>query len=97
MCSVLVINSDRTWIEPWRFITYGFVHNSWSQFLLNVTCLLVFGLPMELSHGSISVASVFLSGIFLAGLGREIVSNNNKPLAGTTGEVTIPDIILFRN
>ena len=89
MCSLWVINPDRTWIEPWRFITYGFVHNSWTHLISNIMWQLLFGLPLELSNGSRRVASVFLSGVFLGGLGREMVVNSSSPLAGASGETPL--------
>ena len=91
---MFIINPDRTWLEPWRFITYGLVHNTWIHLIGNILWQIMFGLPLELSNGSISVASVFLSGIFLGGLGRELNRflfgiGKNVPLAGASGEISI--------
>ena len=82
-----VINNDRIWFEPWRFISYGFVHNSYTHLAVNVFSQLFFGLPLELSNGSMRIANVYLSGMFFAGLGRVITSNCNKPLAGASGKI----------
>ena len=81
-----VINNDRIWLEPWRFIGYGFVHNSYSHLAQNVLSQLFFGLPLELSNGSRRIAYVYLSGMFFAGLGRVIMSDSKMPLAGASGK-----------
>ena len=88
-----VINHDRIWIEPWRFLTYGFVHNSLHHLVVNAICQLFFGLPLELSHGSRRVALLYLSGIFLGGFGRELTDHSrhgrHAPLAGASGKSSI--------
>ena len=87
LCSMWIINNDRIWLEPWRFIGYGFVHNTYSHLAGNVVSQLFFGLPLELSNGSIRIAYVYLSGMFLAGLGRVMTTDrNSKPLAGASGK-----------
>ena len=89
MCSMHVINHDRVWYEPWRFLTYGFVHNSLGHLVNNSVSQLFFGLPLELSHGWWRVALIYLSGIFLGGLGREISNHKEVPLAGASGRCSI--------
>ena len=87
LCSMWIINNDRIWLEPWRFIGYGFVHNTYWHLAGNVVSQLFFGLPLELSNGSIRIAYVYLSGMFLAGLGRVMTTDrNSKPLAGASGK-----------
>ena len=86
MCSLWVINHDRTWFEPWRFLTYGFVHNNLWHLIINSICQLIFGLPLELTNGSKGVALTYLSGIFLGGVGREICPHSPLPLAGASGK-----------
>ena len=86
MCSIHVINHDRIWYEPWRFLTYGFVHNDLGHLVTNAVSQICFGLPLELSHGSRRVALVYLSGIILGGLGREMSNHNRVPLAGASGK-----------
>ena len=89
ICSVLDIKPDRRWLDPWRFITYGFVHNSWTHLIGNIMWQILFGLPLELSNGSKRVGAVFLSGIFLGGLGRELATNTGRGLSGASGETRI--------
>ena len=86
MCSMHIINPDRSWYEPWRFLTYGLVHNDLKHLLLNVFCQLFFGLFLELSHGSRRVGGVYLSGTFLGGIGRQIFCKSKTALAGASGE-----------
>ena len=85
MCSIHIINPDRSWYEPWRFLMYGFVHNSLFHLLGNAICQLCFGLFLELSHGSTRVGMIYLSGIFLGGVGREAFETSERPLAGASG------------
>lgn len=84
-----VINPDRTWTEPWRFLTYGFVHNDLKHLLGNVFFQLFFGLFLELSHASWRVALVYLSGIVFGGFGRELFTKEKVSLAGASGEYKI--------
>ena len=93
MFSLFEINPNKTWLEPWRFITYGFMHNSWSHLFKNMSWQIAFGLPLELSNGSIRVGSVFLSGIFLGGLGRELATHTGANLTGASGELPIKYIL----
>ena len=85
LCSIFIINPGRTWQEPWRFLTYGFVHNNLGHLISNVVTQLFFGLPLELSNGWKKVALIYLSGIGFAGLVRELTSNQGTALAGSSG------------
>ena len=50
---------------------------------------------MELTHGWLRVAMIYISGIVLGGLGREMLSEHDKkPLAGASGK-KLKDISLF--
>ena len=90
-----VINPDRTWKEPWRFLTYGFVHNDMNHLLGNAFSQLCVGLPLEFSHSSWRVALVYLSGIVVGGFGREVYRDHftEDPstviLAGASGNCYI--------
>ena len=64
---------------------YGFVHNEYMHLIGNVFCQLFFGLFLELSHGSTRVGIIYLSGILLGGVGREIANEGQRPLAGASG------------
>ena len=89
MCSMNVLNPDRVWHEPWRFLTYGFVHNNLIHIVNNSMCQLFFGFPLELSHGWWRVALIYLSGIFLGGVCRQIAQQSTQPLAGASGKYLV--------
>ena len=83
-----MLNPDRIWCEPMRFLSYGFVHNSINHLLGNIFTQLIIGLPLEFSHSSWRVAIVYISGIVLGGLGREMLTDTKNPaivLAGASG------------
>ena len=84
-CSSQIINHDRIWYEPWRFLTYGFVHNTFDHLFINCFSQLFFGLPLEFSHASWRVAFIYFSGIVFGGFGREIFKNATNPLVGASG------------
>ena len=84
-----VVNPDRVWYEPWRFLMYGFVHNDVGHLITNVITQLLVGLPLELSHSSWRVALVYLFGIMYGGLGREVFNDSSVPLAGASGKTFI--------
>lgn len=88
ICSVFVINPDRVWGEPWRFLTYGMIHNNFEHILTNTLCQIFFGLPLEMTNESWRIAIVYLSGIFLGGLLRETFSSHNNALSGASGKKT---------
>ena len=88
-CSMHVVNPDRVWYEPWRFLAYGFVHNNVTHLISNIVTQLVVGLPLELSHSSWRVALVYLFGVMYGGLGREIADDSEVPLAGASGTLKI--------
>ena len=86
-CSMHVANPDRIWAEPWRFLMYGFVHNSKDHLTVNAISQLFVGLPLELSHSSWRVALVYLLGIVFGGFGRQVLTNPEVPLAGASGRI----------
>ena len=82
-----IINHERIWYEPWRFLTYGFVHNNWGHLISNVVSQIFVGVPLEITHGWLRIAMIYLSGIILGGLGREkFSSHNERSLAGASGK-----------
>ena len=81
-----IINHDRIWREPWRFLTYGFVHNDETHLAYNLISQFAIGFPLELANGWKRVAIIYLSGIFLGGLGRELTDHNPTAMAGASGK-----------
>ena len=86
MCSMYVLNPDITWKEPWRFVTYSFVHSDIGHLLTNSILQLFFGVPLELSHSSWRVALVYFLGIAFGGLGRDYFTSSKTVLAGASGK-----------
>ena len=71
-------------------MTYGFVHNNWGHLLSNVASQIFVGVPLEISHGWLRIAMIYLSGIVLGGLGREMLTfHSEKSLAGASGKNSI--------
>ena len=88
MCSMWVLNPDRQWLEPWRFIMYGLVHNTLSHLIQNVLGLVMVGMTLEYYHSSWRVMVIYITGIIFGGLGRinPVISKlPPTPLAGSSG------------
>ena len=54
--------------ECWRFVTYIFVHLDHWHMIFNMLMQIIIGIPLEMSHGTIRVALLYLSGVFAASL-----------------------------
>ena len=68
-------------------MTYGFVHNNLGHLISNVVSQIFVGVPLEITHGWLRIAMIYLSGIVLGGLGREEFSfHSGKSLAGASGK-----------
>lgn len=56
--------------ELWRFMTYMFLHAGWFHLGFNLLIQLVFGLPLEMVHGSGRIACIYFSGVLAGSLGK---------------------------
>ena len=54
--------------QCWRFISYMFVHLSYSHVLVNLSVQIFVGIPLEMSHGSLRVGFLYLAGVFAGSL-----------------------------
>ena len=54
--------------EIWRYITYMFVHVDYSHTVFNMLMQVFVGIPLEMSHGSIRVGSLYLTGVIAGSL-----------------------------
>ena len=54
--------------QCWRFISYMFVHLSYSHILFNMCVQIFVGIPLEMSHGFIRVGFLYLAGVFAGSL-----------------------------
>ncbi|EDW17133.1 protein rhomboid isoform X1 [Drosophila mojavensis] len=58
--------------EIWRFILYMVLHAGWFHLGFNVAVQLLFGLPLEMVHGSTRIACIYFSGVLAGSLGTSI-------------------------
>ncbi|XP_017098335.1 protein rhomboid isoform X2 [Drosophila bipectinata] len=58
--------------EIWRFLFYMVLHAGWLHLGFNVAVQLVFGLPLEMVHGSTRIACIYFSGVLAGSLGTSI-------------------------
>lgn len=72
--------SGRAWSEPWRFVTYLFVHPDWVDWLAALAVLLLIGPFAEAAAGARMTLLCFAGGGALAGAGSLIFSGG--PLTG---------------
>ena len=93
MCSKWVLNPERRFMDPWRFVTYAFVHKDIWHLIGNVIGQLVLGLCLECSDAgylsSSRVAVVYFAGIIFGAIGRLnpiTLSIPRTPLVGASGK-----------
>ena len=61
--------------EVWRLVTAGLVHGDWGHLLKNIFAQLYFGVPLEIRHGSLRIAAIYVAGVMI-GMARE---SSNRP------------------
>jgi membrane associated rhomboid family serine protease len=71
--------------EVWRFFTYSMIHASLSHLLKNLLGLVLVGIPLEMSHTSWSVATVYGLGVLGGSLGSASFSADKISLTGSSG------------
>ncbi|XP_026724900.1 rhomboid-related protein 3 isoform X2 [Trichoplusia ni] len=83
--SPLVYRSDRR-RELWRFLTYSVVHAGWLHLAFNLLVQLAVGLPLEMVHGAVRCAAVYLAGVLGGSLAASVL-DPDVCLAGASGGV----------
>ncbi|XP_030239959.1 protein rhomboid isoform X2 [Drosophila navojoa] len=83
--SLLIYRPDRR-LQLWRFVSYALLHASWLHLGINVLTQLVYGLPLELLHGSGRTAVIYLAGVLAGSLGTSVV-DSTVYLVGASGGV----------
>ncbi|XP_064546272.1 protein rhomboid [Drosophila montana] len=83
--SLLIYRPDRR-LQLWRFVSYALLHASWLHLGFNVLTQLLYGLPLELLHGSGRTAVVYLAGVLAGSLGTSVV-DSTVYLVGASGGV----------
>jgi len=85
LCSILIFNPEKRY-QIWRFLSYCLVHSGISHVVLNLSMQLFVGLPLEMSHGSVRVSSVYLFGAIAGSLATSCL-DPHVYLAGASGGV----------
>ncbi|XP_037937672.1 protein rhomboid-like [Teleopsis dalmanni] len=83
--SVFIYRPDRR-LEIWRYVSYMLLHANWFHLSFNILIQLLFGVPLELVHGSLRVAVIYLAGVFAGSLGTSVV-DSEVYLVGASGGV----------
>lgn len=78
--TLLIYRPDRRH-EIWRFVTYMVLHANWFHLGFNIVVQLIIGLPLEMVHGSIRIAAIYVAGVFAGSLGTSVV----EPLTSLVG------------
>ncbi|XP_050337460.1 protein rhomboid isoform X3 [Bactrocera neohumeralis] len=72
--------------QVWRFVFYMVVHAGWFHLGFNLCVQLLFGLPLEMVHGSGRIACIYFSGVLAGSLGTSIF-DPEVCLVGASGGV----------
>lgn len=83
--SMFIYRPDRRH-EIWRFVLYMVLHAGWFHLGFNVAVQLLFGLPLEMVHGSTRIACIYFSGVLAGSLGTSIF-DPEVYLVGASGGV----------
>ncbi|XP_066595305.1 protein rhomboid [Prorops nasuta] len=82
---VFVYRPDKR-LELWRFAFYMFLHAGWLHLLFNLAVQVVVGLPLEMVHGSLRIATVYMAGVLAGSLGTSVF-DTDVYLVGASGGV----------
>ncbi|KAH8370869.1 hypothetical protein KR093_005276 [Drosophila rubida] len=83
--SMFIYRADKRH-EIWRFVLYMVLHAGWFHLGFNVAVQLLFGLPLEMVHGSTRIACIYFSGVLAGSLGTSIF-DPEVSLVGASGGV----------
>lgn len=83
--SLLIYRPDRR-LQIWRFLTYMVLHANWFHLAFNVIVQLLYGLPLEMVHGSARIATIYLAGVLAGSLGTSVI-DSEVYLVGASGGV----------
>ena len=81
------LQSERRYIEPWKFLSYAVTHFNGFHFLNNLIGQLILGYLLEISHSSWMVGLIYSLGIITAGVGSYTTRKEDdlSPLVGSSG------------
>ncbi|XP_017059473.1 protein rhomboid isoform X3 [Drosophila ficusphila] len=83
--SLLIYRPDKR-LQLWRFLSYALLHASWLHLGYNVLTQLLFGVPLELVHGSLRTGVIYMAGVLAGSLGTSVV-DSEVYLVGASGGV----------
>ncbi|RWS30054.1 protein rhomboid-like protein [Leptotrombidium deliense] len=83
--SIFVYRPDKK-NEFWRFLFYMVLHAGWIHLLFNLLVQVLVGLPLEMVHGSLRIAIVYMAGVLAGSLGTSIF-DAEVYLVGASGGV----------
>lgn len=83
--SLLIYRPDRRQ-EIWRFFTYMTLHANGFHLAFNVIVQLLYGLPLEMVHGSTRIAVIYMAGVLAGSLGTSVI-DSEVYLVGASGGV----------
>ncbi|KAF7415240.1 hypothetical protein HZH68_003729 [Vespula germanica] len=83
--SVFIYRPDKR-LELWRFAFYMFLHAGWLHLLFNLGVQVIVGLPLEMVHGSLRIAAVYMAGVLAGSLGTSVF-DAEVYLVGASGGV----------
>lgn len=72
--------------EVWRFLFYVVLHAGWFHLGFNLCIQLLFGLPLEMVHGSGRIACIYFAGVLAGSLGTSVF-DPEVYLVGASGGV----------
>ena len=79
---LIIFRSDQK-SEIWRYITYIFVHVDYSHLVFNMVIQVIVGIPLEMSHGTIRLGSLYFTGVIAASLTVSVICDHtSNSLAG---------------
>ena len=85
LCSQWILDPEKRF-EVWRFLSYAIVHSGIGHIVLNVIIQLVVGIPLEMTHGPVRVAAVYIIGVVSGSLATSVI-NPVVYLAGASSGV----------
>lgn len=85
LCSQWILDPEKRF-QVWRFLSYAIVHSGIGHIVLNVIIQLVVGIPLEMTHGPVRVAAVYIIGVVSGSLATSVI-NPVVYLAGASSGV----------
>lgn len=82
--SVFIYRPDKRH-HLWRFVSYATLHAGWAHLTFNTLVQVLVGLPLEMVHGSLRVACIYLAGVVAGSLGTSVFDADVYLVGGSGG------------